>query len=86
MPQVHLTDITIKSLKPPERGQLTYTDDALPGFGVRVSQGGVKSFVLVHTALGTAARPVVETAPRRPCPSDAPIERRFGPARNCGSW
>ena len=43
-----LTDLTIKALKPPERGQITYTDDTIPGFGVRVSQGGVKSFVLVH--------------------------------------
>ena len=48
MPTVHLTDISIKSLKAPEQGQTTYTDDSLPGFGVRVSQGGVKAFVLVH--------------------------------------
>jgi len=48
MPTAHLTDITVKSLKPPERGQLTYTDDNLPGFGLRVSQGGVRSFVVVH--------------------------------------
>jgi hypothetical protein len=45
---MHLTDITIKALKPPPSGQVTYTDDSLPGFGVRVSQGGVKSFVVVY--------------------------------------
>jgi len=44
---VHLTEISIKALKPPASGQVTYTDDTLPGFGVRVSQGGVKSFVVV---------------------------------------
>jgi len=48
MPVAHLTDITIKNLKPPARGQLTFTDEDLPGFGIRISQGGVKSFVVVH--------------------------------------
>lgn len=43
-----LTDITVKSLKAPDNGQVTYPDETLPGFGVRVSQGGSKSFVLVH--------------------------------------
>jgi integrase len=43
-----LTEITLRNLKPPERGQKTYTDDSLAGFGVRVSQGGTKSFTLVH--------------------------------------
>jgi integrase len=45
---VRLTDLSLKSLRPPQRGQRTYTDDALPGFGVRISQGGTRSFVLVH--------------------------------------
>ena len=48
MPTVRLTDITIRNLPAPEAGQVTYTDDTLPGFGVRVSPGGVKAFVLVH--------------------------------------
>lgn len=43
-----LTDLAVKAIKAPERGQVTYPDDAVPGFGVRVSQGGTKSFVLVH--------------------------------------
>lgn len=40
-----LTDAQIKRLKAPEKGQKTYFDDALPGFGVRVSQGGTKTFI-----------------------------------------
>jgi integrase len=48
MPEVHLTDIGVKALRAPERGQITYIDSTLPGFGVRVSQGGKKTFVLVH--------------------------------------
>jgi integrase len=45
---MRLTDIAIKALKMPESGQVTYTDDALPDFGVRVSRSGTKTFVLVH--------------------------------------
>lgn len=43
-----LTDIMVRGLKSPVRGQKFYPDDQLPGFGVRVSQGGAKSFVLVY--------------------------------------
>jgi len=43
-----LTEITVRNLKPPPKGQVAYMDDALPGFGVRVSEGGAKSFILVH--------------------------------------
>jgi integrase len=50
VPKVELTDISVRSLKAPDRGQITYQDRRFPGFGVRVSQGGGKSFVLVHGA------------------------------------
>ncbi|MEM7243062.1 MAG: site-specific integrase [Pseudomonadota bacterium] len=42
-----LTDAQVKRLKNPEKGQRTYFDDALPGFGVRVSQGGTKTFIVL---------------------------------------
>ncbi len=44
---MRLTDLQIKKLRAPERGQKTYFDEALRGFGVRVSQGGAKSFVVM---------------------------------------
>jgi integrase len=44
---MHITDITVRNLRAPERGQVTYADDSLKGFGVRVSQGGTKTFTLV---------------------------------------
>ena len=43
-----LTDLQIKRLSPPQTGQKTYYDKALPGFGVRVSQGGTKTFVVLY--------------------------------------
>jgi integrase len=43
---MRLTDIGIRGLPLAEK-QVTYTDDALPGFGVRVSKT-TKTFVLVH--------------------------------------
>lgn len=82
MPTAHLTDITIKSLKPPERGQLTYTDDNLPGFGIRISQGGVKSFVIVHgrgrtrTTLGR--HPIVSLQQARKKAREILAERTLG--------
>lgn len=45
---MHLTDLAIRALPSPEQGQKTYFDDALRGFGVRVSQGGAKSFVVMY--------------------------------------
>jgi integrase len=43
-----LNDIFIRSIKPPEKGQVSYPDGTLPGLALRVSQGCTKTFVLVH--------------------------------------
>jgi integrase len=45
---MRLTDISVRNLTPPENGQADYRDDSLRGFMCRVSQGGTKTFVLVH--------------------------------------
>ena len=45
---MRLTDITIRSLKAPDQGAIIIRDDLIPGFGIRVSEGGTKSFVLTH--------------------------------------
>lgn len=44
MPSVRLTDVSIRALKAPAEGQVTYWDR---GLGVRVSQGGSKTFVVL---------------------------------------
>jgi integrase len=44
---MQLTDLTVRHLKT-EAKQRSYFDDTVQGFGVRVSPGGTKTFVLVH--------------------------------------
>lgn len=46
--KVALTDITIKNLKPEPGKQVIYLDKSLPGFGVRVTPKGAKSYVLTY--------------------------------------
>lgn len=48
MPTANLSDRTLRALEPPNSGQTTLWDQSLSGFGVRVSQGGAKSFVVVY--------------------------------------
>jgi integrase len=45
---MRLTEISIKALKTPRRGAAVFYDDGLTGFGVRVSEGGTKSYILTH--------------------------------------
>jgi len=45
---MRLTDKTLNTLNAPEAGAVIYHDDLILGFGVRVSEGGTKSFVLTH--------------------------------------
>ncbi|HEY7978080.1 MAG TPA: integrase family protein, partial [Rhizomicrobium sp.] len=45
---MRLTDMSIRALETPQKGAVIFGDDLVPGFGVRVSEGGTKSFVLTH--------------------------------------
>jgi integrase len=51
-----LTDLAIKKLLPPRRGQFEVWDGRTPGFGVRVSHAGAKAFVLVFRHRGRSRR------------------------------
>lgn len=48
MLHARFTDITLRTLKPPLKGQFNHWDRTLSGFGCRVSQGGSKTFLLKH--------------------------------------
>lgn len=51
-----LTDVAIRRLKPPERGRREVWDAALPGFGVRVTENGRRTFVLMTRLRGRPLR------------------------------
>jgi len=80
-----LTEIAVRNVKAPERGQVTLTDDSLPGFGLRVSQGGTKSFVLVHgktrERVTIGRYPVISLAQARSEAKHILAERTLGRAR-----
>src|ERR1019366_10427600 len=42
--RVNLSATFVHSVKPPERGQVDYWDGRLTGFGLRVSEGGTRSW------------------------------------------
>ena len=83
MPKSTLTEITLRNLKPPASGQSTVWD-ALPGFGVRVSQGGTKSFIVL---LGSGQRhtigryPILSLSDARAEAKRLLAERTLGRAR-----
>lgn len=45
---MRLSDLNVRALPAPAKGQKTYFDDTLAGFGCRVSQAGTRSFVVMH--------------------------------------
>lgn len=63
MPKLLLTDPTIRALKLPSSGQVTYWDNKLPGFGCRVSQGGQRTFVVMYGPREARRRKVVGRYP-----------------------
>jgi integrase len=55
-----LTDMTLKTAKLPERGTATIWDGSLKHFGVRISKGGAKSFIVL---LGSGRRRAIGRYP-----------------------
>lgn len=47
MPIVSLTDKGVRALDAPNSGQVTYWDKSLKSFGLRVSQGGTRSWIVM---------------------------------------
>ena len=55
--RMHFTDRGLKALKPPPRPrQVDYFDESLPGFGLRVSYNGRKSWVVLYRCNGIKGR------------------------------
>ncbi len=50
MPRITFTDTALRALMPPPKSQVTYWDQSVPSFGLRVSPGGTKTFIVMHGA------------------------------------
>lgn len=61
-----LTDVAVRRLRPPERGRREVWDAALPGFGVRITETGKRSFVLMTRLRGRPLRLTFGTWPATP--------------------
>jgi integrase len=46
MPKLKLTDAAVSRLKPPTKGQKDHWDSLTPGFGVRISHGGTRTWLV----------------------------------------
>jgi hypothetical protein len=45
--KISFTDVSIRNLAPPAKGQQSYWDKELAGFGLRMSQGGSKTWIIL---------------------------------------
>lgn len=52
--RIVMTQARVGKLPTPSSGQIIYYEDKMPGFGVRISQGGSKSFILRRKVDGRA--------------------------------
>lgn len=75
--KTRLTDAAIKRARPPANGQHEVWDSAIPGFGVRITSKGARSFVLLYRHHGHLRRwtlgryPSLTLAKARKMASDA---------------
>jgi integrase len=62
--KIQLTDVFLRKMKSPERGQTDIWDAKVPGFGVRVSATGTRTFVMVYRFRGDWRRDSLGQYPR----------------------
>ena len=71
MPTIRLTQLAVDKLAPPPTGRTVYWDRHLPGFGVRVTANGAKSWVAMYRVNGKAVMETIGTVARIPRVDDA---------------
>jgi integrase len=64
MPRFHFTARSIAGIETPGKGRVEHWDDTLPGFGLRVSSGGAKTWVLMYRYGGRPRRLTIGSYPR----------------------
>src|SRR5580692_7306654 len=66
MPTTKLTQAAVDNLKPPATGRVEWWDNQLPGFGLRVSQTGRKTWMAMYRVNGKLVRETIGTIARFP--------------------
>lgn len=64
MPRIKLTDRGLAALPIPARGQIDYFDERLPGFGIRITVNGHKSWIVLYRHGGRLRRLTLGPYPR----------------------
>jgi integrase len=71
MPTTRLTQLAVEKLAPPPIGRVVYWDRHLPGFGVRVTANGAKSWIAMYRVNGKAIMETIGPLARYPKVEDA---------------
>jgi integrase len=66
VPTLKLTQPAVERLKPPASGRVEYWDSQLPGFGLRISASGRKSWVVMYRVSGKLVRETLGTITATP--------------------
>jgi len=76
MPTIRLTQLAVDKIGPPKIGRVEYFDAILPGFGLRISSTGARSWILMFRVDGKLRRLTVGTVAKVPRVEDARREAR----------
>jgi integrase len=63
MPSIKLTAKAVENARGPARGRVEYWDAALPGFGLRVTEKGAKSWTVLYRLAGRTRRATLGSYP-----------------------
>jgi integrase len=71
MPTIRLTQLAAEKLAPPPTGRIVYWDRHLPGFGVRITATGAKSWVAMYRVNGRTVMETIASIAKLPRVDDA---------------
>jgi integrase len=71
VPTIKLTQLAVARLKPPASGRVEYFDSQLPGFAIRVSETGRKTWIAMYRVNGKLVRETIGTLDKYPGVGDA---------------
>jgi hypothetical protein len=76
MPKIKLTQPAVDKLKAPASGRVEFWDSQLPGFGLRISDRGRKTWIAMYRVNGKLVRETIGTAAIIPNVGDARARAR----------